>query len=42
MGTLCSLTIFVIFAIYGYLKLDVLINKKDIDILSVMLDSELT
>ena len=42
MGTLCSIAIVTVFIIYTTLKLDVLINKKEIDILSVILDTELT
>ena len=36
MGSLCSILIMMLILIYSYMKADVLINKKDVDILSVI------
>lgn len=42
LGALCSLILFIIVLGFAYLKADVLINKKDVDILSTSNDSFFT
>ena len=36
MGSICSIIIMVLIVMYSYQKADVLISKKDVDILSVI------
>ena len=38
MGSLCSFLIFILICTYGYYKKDILIDRKDVDILSAVLD----
>ena len=42
LGALCSLVLFLIVLGFAYLKADVLINKKDVDILSTVNDNFFT
>ena len=37
-GALCSLLIVVLLVLYFYLKLDVLVYRKDVDVLSTLKD----
>ena len=37
-GSICSFLVFFLICIYGTLKIDVLIAKKDVDMLSAILD----
>ena len=37
-GSLCSFALFTLVCLYGYLKMDVLLAKKDVDMLSAVLD----
>ena len=38
MGSICSLFLFMLICLYGYQKMDVLVAKKDVDMLSATLD----
>ena len=42
LGALCSFVLFLIVLLFAYLKADVLINKKDVDILSTLNDNFFT
>ena len=38
MGSICTLFLFMLICMYGYQKMDVLVAKKDVDMLSAVLD----
>lgn len=39
MGSLCTIFVLIVLAVYSYQKVDVMLEKKDVDILSVVYDS---
>mgnify|MGYP001626652853 CR=1 FL=1 len=41
-GTLCTFILFLLIFAYALQKLDVLINKRDIDLLSAIVSNDLT